>query len=173
MLPLGTDFDIEMSSTKAKQFFRDLNVDRAKSGTKLTAKCDRQSRRVCRIAKCGLRVVPIARNSCTTANFRTFLLTVFLVRRKSRPVVLGKVERRRVGADATLMPFRKLNVDHDRFHSIFHTRHFFFRSTKLLRTQWLKLRHAIIRNSEPLRIFRSFHENSTSKRRARVFSMIF
>lgn len=91
MLPLGTDFDIEMSSTKAKQFFRDLNVDRAKSGTKLTAKCDRQSRRVCRIAKCGLRVVPIARNSCTTANFRTFLLTVFLVRRKIRPVVLGKI----------------------------------------------------------------------------------
>lgn len=162
-----------MSSTKAKQFFRDLNVDRAKSGTKLTAKCDRQSRRVCRIAKCGLRVVPIARNSCTTANFRTFLLTVFLVRRKIRPVVLGKIMHGRVWIAEALMLFRKLNVDHDRFHSIFHTRHFFFSSTKLLRTQWLKLRLAVIRNSKPLLTFWDFHRNSASKRRASVFSMIF
>lgn len=80
LLPLCTAFGIEMSSTRAKQF-SGFNVDRAKSGTKLTGKSDRRSRRVCRIAKCGLRLQPKAQNNSTTVINSTFLFTAFHDRR--------------------------------------------------------------------------------------------
>lgn len=39
---------------------------------------------MCGIAKCGLRLLSIAKNNSTTDNFRTFLFTVFHDRRKIR-----------------------------------------------------------------------------------------
>lgn len=82
LLPLCTAFGIEMSCARAKTVFSGFNVERAKSGTKLTMNSDRSPRLVCSIAKCGLRLLSIAKNNSTTVKNRKIFFTTFHDRRK-------------------------------------------------------------------------------------------